>query len=169
MAVVTGRDHWLATGLLLSHIAFFGWASWRCGGSIASCRSAPVVTIVLDVTAALLSQYVATRWATADRSSQSARRAYRFLENSVEVISGVDYARFVADTVVQLVAVPLGILTMSMHGGSKSEEARRHICSVTAGRPRCFLPGSGLHRPERGVRRHAALSPGVLSMPTQSW
>lgn len=45
------------------------------------------------------------------------------------VIPAVDYARFLCDTTVQLIAVPLGIITMANFGGSINEKFNEYIKS----------------------------------------
>jgi putative peptidoglycan lipid II flippase len=42
------------------------------------------------------------------------------------VVPGLDYARYISDTTLVLTAVPLGIVTLASHGGSRSEATREH-------------------------------------------
>ena len=82
-----------------------------------------------------------------------------------EVIPSVDYARTIADTTVQLIAVPLGILTMSRHGGSTSDEAKQHVPGHSRRGHAALLSGLRLHRSARRKHRHSAVCPRCFRRP----
>lgn len=133
LAVLSGLDHWLATGILLSHIVFFIWtifelrrldrllpeAHFTFGAVIAiggmfMRNMLPLLGLPLIAQINVLVERNVSSWI------------------GTAVIPSVDYARFVADTLVQLIAVPLGILTMAKHGGSNSNDAQAHVRDVAA-------------------------------------
>jgi putative peptidoglycan lipid II flippase len=133
LAVLIGADLWLAVGLVVSHVGFFIW-------TVIEIRR-------LDQLVPSLNRSFAEVWGV----------TWQFLKNSfpllclpliaqtnvlverivsswfgTEVIPSVDYARFISDTVVNLVAVPLGIFTMSVHGGADKEQSSSHIRLIAA-------------------------------------
>ena len=56
------------------------------------------------------------------------------------VIPSVDYARVVSDTFIQLVSVPLGVVTMSMFSGKDSVELKTYACNVFVVLLAAFIP-----------------------------
>lgn len=124
-------DDWLALGLVASHVAFLGWTLLqlrRYGGIWPVSRPAgaeflamlqrfllhilPLLGLPLIAQVNVLAEKAVSSWL------------------GTAVIPAVDYARFVSDTAVQLVAVPLGVLTMSTLGGTGGEEMRRHVAKI---------------------------------------
>jgi len=134
LAVLLKQDHWLATGLLISHVAFFGWTIVelrRLDGLLPTLRPAlaEVLTIVRRFGLNLLPLL------GLPLAAQVNVLVERIVSSNLgtHIIPSVDYARFIADTTVQLIAVPLGILTMSSHGGSRDPgEVRRHVRQTAA-------------------------------------
>ncbi|WP_454718811.1 murein biosynthesis integral membrane protein MurJ [Caulobacter segnis] len=47
------------------------------------------------------------------------------------VVPGLDYAKFITETATTLTAVPLGIIAMSVHGGSDGEAAQENLRKTT--------------------------------------
>jgi putative peptidoglycan lipid II flippase len=132
IAVWTHMTHWLATGILLSHILFFAWtlnefrkldnlmpengSVWRLLGELSKrflMNMLPLIGLPLIAQVNVLVERVVSSWMGTD------------------VIPSVDYARFLADTTVQLIAMPLGILTMAKHGGSDNSQSQQHILDAT--------------------------------------
>lgn len=129
LAVWTGHDSWLATGLVICHVVLFVW-------TIMSVRR-------LDRLTPASAQSRAEIWSVAKRFFTStlpllglplAAQINLVIERIVSswigpsIIPSVDYARFLTDTMVQLIAVPLGILTMATHGGSsRADLAHEHV------------------------------------------
>jgi putative peptidoglycan lipid II flippase len=50
----------------------------------------------------------------------------------VSLIPALGYARFISETALTLTAIPLGILALSVHGGSKSREAVESVQAITS-------------------------------------
>ena len=134
LAVWSGQDHWLATGLLASHILFFLWTFlqfrrverlWPAASpprGLALTLSGrflrnmlPLLGLPLIGQAVVLVERVVSSWI------------------GTEVIPAVDYARFVCDTAVQLIAIPMGVLTMTTLGGASLREMQDHILAVLRG------------------------------------
>ena len=134
LAVFTGHAHWLATTLLMTYVTFFlitivrflsldrltpehqeTYASLRPVAAHFFKNSLPLMALPFIGQASILAERAASSWL------------------GTEVIPSVDYARFISDTVVQLIAVPLGILTMSRHGGGTTSDFRDHVLKTTAG------------------------------------
>lgn len=132
IAVWTETSTWLATGILLSHILFFAWtlnefrkldklipekgAVWQLLGELSKrflWNMLPLIGLPLIAQVNVLVERVVSSWMGTD------------------VIPSVDYARFLADTTVQLIAMPLGILTMAKHGGSYNGQSQQHILDAT--------------------------------------
>jgi len=133
LAVYLDHVHWLATGILISHVAFFLWTCnqfrkldrlWpkekqpshvvckvlrRFHLGILPLMGLPLVWQVNVLTERVVSSWIGTA-----------------------IIPSVDYARFISDTTVQLIAVPLGILTMATRGGSSQKDMHEHVVSVVA-------------------------------------
>lgn len=132
IAVWTHTTHWLATGILLSHILFFIWtlnefrkldklipegeSAWHMLRVLSKrflTNMLPLIGLPLMAQLNVLVERIVSSWM------------------GTEVIPSVDYARFIADTTVQLIAMPLGILTMAKHGGGDSSQSRQHILETT--------------------------------------
>lgn len=133
LAILFGAEHWLATAILVSHVIFFGWtvielrrldrllpeasygfrAVQEIGGRFVR-NMLPLLGLPLIAQVNVLVERIVSSWI------------------GTAVIPSVDYSRFIADTTVQLIAIPLGILTMSKHGGTTNEEARAHVREVAA-------------------------------------
>lgn len=132
IAVWTDKTHWLATGILLSHILFFAWtlnefrkldklmpeagSVWLLLGELSKrflMNMLPLIGLPLIAQVNVLVERVVSSWMGTD------------------VIPSVDYARFLADTTVQLIAMPLGILTMAKHGGVDNSQSQQHILDAT--------------------------------------
>lgn len=131
LAVWLKQDHWLATGIVISHVAFFGWTMIQLRrldrflpegappravlGQVSIRMFAailPLMGLPLIAQSNVLVERIVSSWL------------------GTEVIPSVDYARFICDTTVQLIAVPLGILTMSVHGGAATSELRAHVAQI---------------------------------------
>lgn len=125
LAVYFNQDHWLATTLLLSHIGFF------CK-TLFSLRKLDRITPASHHSLEIINS-VARRFFRnilplmgLPLISQANMLVERIVSSwlGTVVIPSVDYARALADTGVQLLAVPVGILTMAAHGGESGETAR---------------------------------------------
>ncbi|WP_114238894.1 murein biosynthesis integral membrane protein MurJ [Dyella sp. C9] len=132
LAVWLGKDYWLATGIFISHIAFFVWTLiqlQRLGGFWLSKK--PALFALKQVSARFLANLVPLLGLPL--AAQVNVVVERIVSSHLgsAVIPSVDYARFICDTSVQLVAVPLGILTMSTHGGRSGEAIRAHVSGIT--------------------------------------
>ncbi|QSI79031.1 murein biosynthesis integral membrane protein MurJ [Niveibacterium microcysteis] len=133
LAVLFHVDHWLATAILISHVLFFMWTVLelrrldrlmpegpiavtvvRQIGSRFARNMLPLLGLPLIAQVNVLVERIVSSWI------------------GTSVIPSVDYSRFIADTTVQLIAMPLGVLTMSKHGGVDTKEARTHIRDVSA-------------------------------------
>lgn len=125
-------DLWLAITLVGSHGVFLGWTLVqvsRLGSVWPSClpkaseavrmmwrfgqHMLPLLAVPLVGQANVLVERV-----TASRIG-------------TEVIPGAEYARFVSDTMVQLVALPLSVLTMASHGGERGDGVNSHVLKLT--------------------------------------
>lgn len=134
LAVATQKEHWLATGLVVGHLLFFLWAALQLRqlglmfpnarptlASVATISGrffrnmAPLLALPLLAQGNGLVERIVSSWL------------------GTAVIPSVDYARFISETAIQLVAFPLGVLTMSTYGGARSVEAYKHVRAVVAG------------------------------------
>ncbi|TCU27594.1 murein biosynthesis integral membrane protein MurJ [Rhizobium azibense] len=125
MAVYLKADHWLATTLVISHILFFlrtvfeirgldkltpqSRGIWREAGKISARflgNMVPLLGLPLIGQSNLVVERIVSSWL------------------GTHIIPSVDYAKTIVDTGTQLLAVPLGIVTMATHGGMAGEEAR---------------------------------------------
>lgn len=132
-AVYTHQDHWLATLVFASHFVFFLWTLVqlrRLGGvwprgriplSLMAHMSGRFLVSIVPLLGLPLAAQINT---LVERMVSS--------HLGTAIIPSVDYARFVSDTTVQLIAMPLGVLTMSLHGGSKSDDAKRHVTDMAS-------------------------------------
>lgn len=133
LAAFLGQEHWLATSLLLAHIAFFiGSLMMLARLDRLTPRQLPPWRAIADVGAQFLRNTAPLLGLPL--LAQSNVLVERMVSSWIgtSVIPSVDYARFVADTAVQLIAVPLGVLTMSRHGGSALENMRHHVTRVAS-------------------------------------
>lgn len=134
LAVLFGHDHWLAIALVVSHVALFVWtvvAVRRVD------RLTPTQAVPRGLSGALLRRLAVNTVPLLGLplAAQVNVVVERIVSSwlGTEIIPSVDYARFLADTMVQLVAVPLGVLTMATHGGSSDAAAtREHLRRTTA-------------------------------------
>lgn len=132
LAVWLKQDHWLAIGILLSHIAFFGWTMIQLRRLDRFLpESMPQFEIIKQVSARMFTTLLPLMGLPliAQINVLVERIVSSWL--GTEIIPSVDYARFICDTTVQLIAVPLGILTMSAHGGATADEMRAHVVQIT--------------------------------------
>lgn len=146
LAVALKQDHWLATGLLLSHIVFFAWTLVelrKLDGILPEGRPTPLLVLNVAKRFALNLLPLLGLPLAAQFNVLVERIVSSHL--GTDIIPSVDYARFVADTTVQLIAVPLGILTMSVHGGStNSGQVTSHVRHVTVAVLLLSIPISAL-------------------------
>jgi len=133
LAVFTKQDLWLATGILISHIGFFAWTA------VEFCRLDRLLperrqawALARDISGRFLRNM--SLLIGLPMMAQATVLVERIVSSRLgtEIIPSADYARFIADTTVQLIAVPLGILTMSQHGGASSDTASNHIRRAAA-------------------------------------
>ena len=127
LAVYFKADHWLATALVISHIFFFLRTAfeirnldrltperrdiWKQAGRISArfvANMIPLLGLPLIGQANLVVERIVSSWL------------------GTTIIPSVDYAKTIVDTGTQLLAVPLGIVTMATHGGASGEEARAY-------------------------------------------
>lgn len=132
LAVYFKADHWLATTLVISHIFFFlrtvfeirgldrltpeSRDIWKQAGRISArfiANMIPLLGLPLIGQANLVVERVVSSWL------------------GTTIIPSVDYAKTIVDTGTQLLAVPLGIVTMATHGGGSGEEARAYARRTT--------------------------------------
>lgn len=131
LAVWLKQDHWLATGILISHVAFFGWTMLQLSRLDRFLpEGAPALSVLGQVSARMFAAILPLMGLPL--IAQANVLVERIVSSwlGTEVIPAVDYARFICDTTVQLIAVPLGILTMSVHGGTAAAEMRAHVVQV---------------------------------------
>lgn len=132
LAVWLKQDHWLATGILVSHVAFFGWTILQLRRLDRFLpEGAPPLAVLRQVSARMFAALLPLMGLPL--IAQTNVLVERIVSSwlGTEIIPSVDYARFICDTTVQLIAVPLGILTMSVHGGTAGVEMRAHVAQVT--------------------------------------
>lgn len=124
--------NWLAISVVLSHVLFFFWTIFELR------KVDPVFpedvknsTIAFDVSKSFFKNMIPLLGLPA--ISQVNVVVERIVSSwiGVEVIPAVDYARFVADTLVQLIALPLGIMVMAKHGGDDSKSMNGHVVRAT--------------------------------------
>lgn len=124
-------DNWLAISLVASHVAFFGWTLlqlrrygglWPAALPTGKAFAAMLRRFMLHVLPLIGLPLIAQANVLAEKVVSS--------RLGTAVIPAVDYARFISDTAVQLIAMPLGVLTMATLGGSRGEEMRAHIARV---------------------------------------
>lgn len=125
LAVYFKQDHWLATALLVSHVLFFaktllgiraldrllpeGKQTYALVFEVSKkffLNLLPLLGLPLVAQGNVLVERIVSSWM------------------GTSVIPSVDYARLILDTSVQLLAVPLGIVTMAAHGGDAGDKAR---------------------------------------------
>lgn len=134
MAVYSGHDLWLAWGLVACHVAVFAWSLWSMCQldrfmptsplGLARVReigmrfwrtTVPLLGLPLVAQGNLVVERIVSSWL------------------GPSIIPSVDYARFLTDTMVQLIAVPLSIVTIATHGGSANADlAREHVRKTAA-------------------------------------
>lgn len=132
LAVWLGKDRWLAIGIFLSHIAFFFWTLLqlqKLGGIWLT--TTPVLSTLKLVSTRFLTNLLPLLGLPLVAQINVVVERIVSSHLGSAVIPSVDYARFICDTSVQLVAVPLGILTMSTHGGTSGESVRAHVSTIT--------------------------------------
>lgn len=122
LAVWSGHDAWLAIGLVIAHVLLFGWTlhavlrldrlrpeSAAAPGLARSlvrrlaANTVPLLGLPLAAQVNVVVERIVSSWL------------------GTAIIPSVDYARFLTDTMVQLIAVPLGLLTMASHGGVRDD------------------------------------------------
>lgn len=129
LAVWTGQDRWLAIGLVVCHVVLFVWTilSVRRLDRLSPTRTpsrGDVLSIGRRFVAAMLPLLGLPLAAQINLVVE--RIVSSWLGSAV--IPSVDYARFLTDTMIQLIAVPLGIVTMATHGGSsRADLAQEHV------------------------------------------
>lgn len=122
----------LVTGVAVSHVLFFGWtvfvaarqkdivfrlprdaSLYRIALREFLRNSAPLLTLpVITQGNFIVERIVASHLGT-------------------PVIAALDYARFITDTFLTLSAVPLGLITLSKHGGARDEESTRNLLQTS--------------------------------------
>lgn len=133
LAIFFGAEHWLATTILISHVLFFGWTVVELRRLD---RLFPETSFGFDAIQSIGAKFIRNMLPLLGLPliAQVNVLVERIVSSWIgtAVIPSVDYSRFIADTTVQLIAIPLGILTMSKHGGTSSDEARAHVREVAA-------------------------------------
>jgi len=133
LAVVTRVDHWIAIGLVVGHVLFFGWTivQLRAIGPLFPSTFGPKVVrnqvssrFLMNVAPLLALPILAQANVVVERIISSSL--------GVAVIPSVDYARFISETAVQLIAVPLGIKTMAISDGKGTGSHDRHVRDAAA-------------------------------------
>ncbi|MHC9418814.1 murein biosynthesis integral membrane protein MurJ [Sphingomonas citri] len=131
LAYWTGSYHWLATAILASHLIFVTWTVVevrRLGGL------RPQRRFARDEVVAIGGRFIrnALSLLSLPLIVQSTLVVERIISSHLgtSVIASVDYARFLADTTVQLIAMPLGVMTMASHGGQRSAAIDSHVAQV---------------------------------------
>jgi len=131
-AVWFRHDEWMAIGILISHVALFAWTLvqlrkltriWPERLPAKEAMRAMSDRLLRHLLPLIGLPLVAQINVLAERVVSS------HIGNGV--IPSVDYARFVCDTMVQVIAMPLGVMTMSRLGGSSGQEMRSHVLSVS--------------------------------------
>ncbi|MBV7407497.1 murein biosynthesis integral membrane protein MurJ [Maritimibacter sp. DP1N21-5] len=130
LAVYFGVDIWLAGGVLAGHVLFFVWTA------VQLCR----LDRMLPIRPALRPLWrVFRRFAVTvlpllglPLAAQTNVLVERMVSSwlGTAVIPAVDYARFIAETTIQLVAIPLGVLTLSRFGGDNGTAMRTHVAAT---------------------------------------
>lgn len=124
-------DDWLAISLVASHVIFLCWTLlqlrryggvWPVAMPTGAEFGAMMRRFMLHVLPLIGLPLIAQANVLAERVVSS--------RLGTAVIPAVDYARFISDTAVQLIALPLGVLTMATLGGNRGEELRIHIAKV---------------------------------------
>ncbi|MDR0181665.1 murein biosynthesis integral membrane protein MurJ [Lysobacter arvi] len=133
IAVATGVDSWVAIGLVIGHVLFFAWTvvQIRRLGQVFP-ESMPSWNALLVVSGRFFRNVAPLL--PLPLLSQANVIVERIVSSRLGegVIPSVDYARFVAETAIQLIAVPIGIKTMSLSGGDDSKEAGAHVRMAAA-------------------------------------
>lgn len=132
LAVWTDHTHWLASTIVASHVVFFMWTVLelrKLDRLLPEVR--PTLGVISEVSRSFLRNMLPLLGLPL--IAQINVLVERIVSSWIgtEVIPAVDYARFVADTTVQLIAVPLGILTMSKHGGEDPQAMQAHVRQTT--------------------------------------
>ncbi|MEN5204227.1 lipid II flippase MurJ [Stenotrophomonas sp. TWI700] len=132
IAVWLRQDVWLAIGVLASHVGLFLWTllQLRRIGSVwpkgvpGRREATEISTVFMRHLAPLLGlPLIAQLNVLVERMISS--------QIGVGVIPSVDYARFLCDTAVQVIAMPLGVLTMSKMAGANPRTMHAHVVSAT--------------------------------------
>lgn len=128
LAVYFKIDHWLVTTILISHIIFFLISLlglMRIDKIYPS--QIPKLLLVKDTTLSFFKNIIPLL--ALPLLAQMNVLIERIVSSWIgaSIIPAVDYARFLCDTTVQLLAVPLGIVTMAKFGGTKSIEFDKYI------------------------------------------
>jgi putative peptidoglycan lipid II flippase len=134
LAVWIGKDQWLAIGLLLSHVLFFVLTVFNlCRLDKVWPAQVPVWSVFSSVSQRFISNLIPLLGLPFVTQLNGVVERIVSSQMGTASIPSVDYARFMCDTSVQLIAVPLGILTMSIYGGGVrcEQEVRRHVQKVT--------------------------------------
>lgn len=133
LAVLTHKDHWLATGLVIGHVIFFAWTVHKLrglDGGFPKERQSTALLILVSKRFARNTLPLLALPMLAQGNILTERIVSSWLGTAV--IPSVDYARFVSETIIQLVAFPLGILTMASYGGKTVAESIKHVCQVSS-------------------------------------
>lgn len=131
LAYWSGAYHWLATAIVASHLLFVTWTVVevrRLGGLMPERQfsRAEILSIggrfIRNALSLLSLPLIVQSTLVIERIVSS--------HLGTSVIASVDYARFLADTTVQLIAMPLGVVTMANHGGQRSAAIDSHVAQV---------------------------------------
>jgi putative peptidoglycan lipid II flippase len=131
LAVYTGAYNWLAFGLLVSHIVFFCWTLLQFRKIEHFLPNAkPVFNLISQITKRFFFNMLPLLGLPI--LAQGNVLVERIVSSwlGTNVIPSVDYARFVSETMVNLIAVPLGVLTMSSHSGADKAQSAKHIKEI---------------------------------------
>jgi putative peptidoglycan lipid II flippase len=129
---VSSDTRWLAVGTAASYFLFLGWTivtflripeiqpAFKCNPSdlrIATLalwkNSASLMALPLIAQANVLIERITSSWI------------------GTAVIPGLDYARFISDTIVAVTALPLGIITIANHGGAQTDAVRQEASVIS--------------------------------------
>ena len=133
LAVYLHQEHWLATCVVAGHVIFFIWTFYqfrKVDRLLPHFWPKPLVIVAISrrFTANILPLLALPLCAQLMILTERVTSSWL----GTNVIASVDYSRSISETVVQLIAVPLGIFTMASHGGTKGVEASRHSAQIAS-------------------------------------